>query len=377
MSFRIHDTVDEQLRHEWQTLAEQVGTRFASRPSYGLAWHRHLARGPLRVATVRRDGQLVALLPLHLRRRFGVKVFRLLGHGLGTVGEALSTDGQALADLVGGLADSGAVLELTHLPTTSPLVAAMCADDRWESTFTEDDYCPVIDLPEGTRAADLRSKSSLSRAASTRRKLVREGREFAVETIRSVAEFDARWPDIVATAAAADPEGQEGRLNLCAPPHDAFTREFLRTEAQHGQLSIWGATFGGRWGAHFATIVTRGTAELWFTRFDPEHRNTRPGHHLIEAVCDQHDEKGITEVDLLLGRSGYKGDWQTGEYAVGTLVAVPVGERYTRIRMDAADRAVRLLRDGSTLVSTTAERVRSSVARHRVGEPDRPCEKAP
>ena len=67
MTFDLRTSVDEQLRADWAELAEQVGTRFASRPSYGLSWHRHLARGPLRIATVHRDGRLVALLPLHER----------------------------------------------------------------------------------------------------------------------------------------------------------------------------------------------------------------------------------------------------------------------------------------------------------------------
>lgn len=367
MSFRIHDTIDDHTHHAWATLAEEVGTRFASRPSYGLVWHRHLARGPLRVAAVRRGGRLVALLPLHERRRFGVRVYRLLGHGLGTVGEALATDHQALSELVAGLADAGVALELTHLPSDSPLLSAVRSSDRWVDTFTEDDHCPVIDLPEETRARDLRSKSTLARAASARRKLAREGRELVIETVRDADELDERWQDIVDTAAAAGDEDQEDRLNLCAPPHDAFTREFLRLEAEDGHLLIWGATFDGRWGAHFATLTTRGTAELWFTRFDPEHRTSRPGHHLIEAVCDQHDEVGVTSVDLLIGRSGYKADWQTDEYAVGTLVAVPTGARSVRIRMDAADRAVALLRRAAGRAGAMAARIRNAgAARPRV-----------
>lgn len=359
MSFRIYEAVDDRLLHEWQKLAEEVGTRFASRPSYGLSWHRHLGRGPLRLATVRRDGRLVALLPLHSRRRLGVAVYRLLGHGLGTIGESLARDEAALTDLVSGLARSGAALELTHLPSDSPLVAAVRADPGWDATFTGDDYCPVISLPEGTRASDLRSKSTLSRAASSRRKLAREGLELAVETVSTAAQFDRRWPDIVATAAAAEEQEEVSRLNLCAPPYSGFTNEFLRREAETGHLIIWGGTFGGGWGAHVATLATHGTAELWFTRFDSRHKRCRPGHHLIEAICENHDELGVTRVDLLLGRNGYKSDWQTGEYEVGTLVAAPSGSRGVRTRMGAADLAAGLVRGGAARASDGAGRVRS------------------
>ena len=344
MSFTLASVVDDRLRLEWHALAEDVGTRFASRPSYGLSWHRHLGRGPLRVATVHRDGRLVALAPLHQRRRLGVRVFRLLGHGLGTVGEALAVDDEAMRDLVVGLGTAGGVLELTHLPASSPLLAAILAQGSWRASFTPDDHCPVIDLPEGVRATDLRGRSTLSRAASTRRKLAREGKELRIETVRTREEFDARWPDIVATAASAQSDRGDDRLNLCAPPHDAFTREFLRQEAENGHLLLWGGTFGGDWGSHFATLRTGSTAELWFTRFDPAHGRARPGHLLIESICDHHDDVGVTEVDLLIGRSGYKKDWQTREYPVGTLVAIPAGNRTARARMAAADRAVSLLR---------------------------------
>lgn len=350
MSFRITENVDSQLLEDWHALADEVGSRFASRPSYGMAWQRHISRGPLRLATVHRDGRLVALLPLHQRRRLGVRVFRLLGHGLGTVGEALFVDDSALSELASGLATSGAVLELTHLPESSPFVAAVSDDPRWSSSFVHDDHCPVIDLPTGTRAADLRSKSTLSRAASTRRKLAREGDELEIETIRTREEFDTRWPQIVATAASAQADDND-RLNLCAPPYDEFTYEFLRREAENGHLLIWGATFGGRWGAHFATLRTGQRAELWFTRFESAHRRARPGHLLIEAVCDSHDSVDVTEVDLLIGRSGYKTDWQTREYRVGTLTAVPAGFRTARVRMTTADRLVELLRKAASRVS--------------------------
>lgn len=361
MTFTLHHSVDGDLRRDWHALAADVGSRFASRPSYGLAWHAHLARGPLRVAAVRRDDRLVALLPLHERRRLGVRVYRLLGHGLGTIGEALATDPEALSALVAGLAGTGAVLQLTHLPGDSPLVTAVAADPGWDSTFTEDDHCPVIDLPVGTRASDLRSKSTLSRAASTRRKLAREGGELEIETTRTPEELQRRWPDIVRTAAAAGSTEDEDRLNLCASPYDAFTLDFLRQEAEDGHLLVWGASFAGTWGAHFATLRTGGTAELWFTRFDPEYRRVRPGHHLLEAVCDQHDDLGVVEVDLLLGRSGYKSDWQTREYPVGTLTAVPAGARTVIVRMNVADRAVDLLRSGAATARRSIARARGVV----------------
>lgn len=344
MRFAIHDAVDEAFIREWDELAARCGSRFSSRAAYALSWHWELGRGPLRVAACREGGDLVAVLPLHERRRAGVRVHRLLGHGLGTVGEVLAAHPDALAELVAGMHRGGAVLQLTHLPADSPLVAALDESGDWAYEFTGDDHCPVIELPEGSVASDLRGPQTLRRSASTRRKLAREGRGFEVEILRTPDDLERRWRDIARTASAANAANGLRRLDLCAPPHDQFTLRFLRTEAAHGNLLLWGAVFGGSWGAHLAALRTGDRAEMWFTHFDPAFRSVRPGHLLLETVSDRHDEVGVTHLDLLLGRSRYKSDWQTGEYPVGTLLAAPRRFRRRLRRVVAADRIAGILR---------------------------------
>lgn len=331
MTFAIHTRVSAELEAKWEALADQVGTHFASRPAYALSWHRHNGKGPLAVATVHRtiDGSptLVAALGLHTRIRGGLPVKRLLGHGLGTVGEALAHDEAALDELVDGLVRRRTVLQLTHLELESPLVAALHRNGRWRVEVRIDDHCPVVDLPVGATARTLRSGSTLRRSASTRRKLERAGRPLTIERVTTPEEFDRRWPDIVDTAAeSARAEAAAGavpRQNICAPPWDEFARDFLRREAERGRLLVWGALYGGEWGAHMITIRSGERTELWLTRYRHEIASSRPGHQLIEAICDTHDDVDITEFDFLLGRNPYKADWQTREYEVATVLAAP------------------------------------------------------
>ncbi|WP_323792709.1 hypothetical protein, partial [Nocardioides sp.] len=79
----------EALAPEWDALADACEAGPFARPLFALTWWRTLGTGELRVVTVRQDGELVALAPLHRRRVGPLQVVRWLGHGLGTVAEAL------------------------------------------------------------------------------------------------------------------------------------------------------------------------------------------------------------------------------------------------------------------------------------------------
>lgn len=373
MSFRIHSTATPEVLDAWTQLAAQHGTRFASRPSYGMNWLRVLGKGSLALACVEREGSLVAVLPLHRRTYAGAPVYRLLGHGLGTVGEAIAVDDAALDELVAGLHSARAVLQLTHLPVDAPLTRALRRHPGYAVTETPDDHCPVIDLPTGTTARDLRRGTTLRRAAGIRRKLEREGRPLETFAVTTPKDFDAHWGDITQTAAQAEAAEADPRLNLCGGEHAEFTHSFLREEAESGNLLIWGATFGGVWRAHFATLRTGGRAELWFTRFAPDVRSARPGHQMIETLVDAHDSLGITECDLLLGRNQYKTDWQTREYAVATVRAHPrsraaVARYVSGVERLAATARHRVIPGGRAAVSSAVATAVATVKR-RGGTP--------
>lgn len=320
--FRIHHEVDGELESEWDELARRHGTRFASRPSYGLPWFRAVGKGQLAVATVRREGELVALLPLHVRRRAGVEVARFLGHGLGTVGEALAVDRGALDDLVDGLRREQLPLELTHLPAGSPLVEALIAADGLHVDLLRDDHCPVIDVPPGTTVADLRSSKTRSRFSRARRKW--EEQQGVVDRIivRTPEELERHWAEITRLTELADDAAGEGRLHLFSGAHGQFTGRFLRAEAAAGHLVVVGLTVAGRWVGLQVLLITGGRAEGWLNRFDRDSRPLNPGHQLVEKLIDDHDELGVTVIDMMLGRSPFKSDWQTGEYHVFTVSAV-------------------------------------------------------
>lgn len=344
MVFELHKEVDDEFLKQWMELAAEHSTRFASRPSYVLNWFEFLGKGQMAIATVYRDGQLVALLPLHSRTRLGVTVYRLAGHGLGTIGEALVADPQALKALVEGMYERKFLLALTHLPENSPLVHALVDHGGWTINHQVDDVCPITELPKGTTAVDLRGGRSLKRLRSARNKSAKEGGEVTFEVINSPERFIEVWPELVRVAAAAEEGEQIARLNLTSGVHGSFTRAFMLEEAQQGRLRVVLLRVGGEAMALDVMFSSHGYAESWLTRFDPIQRNLSVGHQLIERSVNDSDAAGITVMDHMIGESDYKQAWETRTYQVGTVIAAPAKTAWFWLPLE------RLIRGTSELV---------------------------
>lgn len=314
----------DELVPQWETLASSHGTGLASRPSYGLSWFEVLGAGRLAVVAVRREGRLVAVAPLHRRTLLGQPVLRWLGHGLGTIGEVLATDDAAATALWDHLFDLGTPLQLSHVRLDDPAVLALRRHSRWNVDLVVDERIPILALPQGTSASDLRGKRSLTRLERYRRALERERRPFALEVVDDLSGLRRRWPDIVRVAEAAD--AGRARDNLCGPPYDRFTLRFLEQEAAVGRLLIVGGTVGDRWVAHEVGLRCGRMLQLWLSRFEPELRTFSPGHLLFEQIVERHEKLGVDEIDFGPGENDYKLAWTTVGRDAATLTAT-IGRR--------------------------------------------------
>lgn len=317
---------------EWDELARRRGQGYSCRPTYGLSWWAELGTGELHVVAARRRGELVAVAPLHRRTLLGQPVLRWLGHGLGTVGRVVASDLVAAGVVWSVLAAERTPLQLTHVQLDDPATLALRRSAHTQVQLTVDDLCPVLPLPPGLRARDLRSGRSLKRLAGYRAALAREQGAVDVEVVTDVDALHARWPDIVRVAADAD-RGR-GRQNLCAPPYDRFALAFLEQEARAGALLILGLTVGGRWVAHEIGVRNQVRLDLWLSRFDPALDRYPLGHLLAHWLVEQHDELGLELLDMGLGENAYKLAWTTSAYDVGTVLSAPSG--LTRLRAQLA-----------------------------------------
>ena len=332
----VEGSAVDALVPEWSDLTRHVGTRVAARPSYALNWHRNLGRGRLAVGTARRGGRLVAVAPLHRRNRLGVQTLRFPGHGLGTIGTFVATDGAALAELVDGIAATGMSLQLTHIDVADPLVEVLRTSPLWNVGVEVDDRCLTIDLPSGAGATTLRGSRTLKTLRRAERALEGAGTPARVEVIRDPEHLERRWDDIVAVAAAADEHTD--RDNFFGPPFAAFTKPLLEAEARAGTLLVVGLVVGTRWCAHEIMFRTGDVAEMWMARFHPDVRRYQPGQLLQRWLADHHDALGIARFDYMVGVSEFKSHWANGEYRVGTVVATPVRRRRARWMLQLAER---------------------------------------
>src|SRR5688572_14142866 len=128
----------EELAPEWDALV-----RAMPRPSPFLlhawlsTWWRHFGEGAeLAVPVARRDGRLVAALPLLVRPHLGLRTARFLGGRQSALADLLLSPGEepsvgvALASRVSASAD---LVDLYGLPTRSRVAEALGPRRRWVS----------------------------------------------------------------------------------------------------------------------------------------------------------------------------------------------------------------------------------------------------
>ena len=305
------------LVEEWDELAEACHAGPFSRPTYALSWWRHLGSGRLLVATVREDGRLVALAPLHERRLGPLWLVRWLGHGLGTVAEALVRPGheQAAEQLWASIAAPRRVLQLLECRSGSPALAALETDTpRRRTRTTVRDLCPVVALPaDRTPFLDGPERRRLRRTLSVARRRVEEaGLRHHVTVVDDGDAFEAALPVITSVFDAA--EAERSRQHLLREPWGDFTRGYLREAIARGEGLAFVGHLDDRPVSFDLVLVADGALHSWITRFDPDVASYSPGHLLRAASIEHAVASGYDRFDLLLGDGVHKRLWSTDTY---------------------------------------------------------------
>ncbi|MCW2815746.1 MAG: hypothetical protein JWN84_3201 [Nocardioides sp.] len=331
------------LAPEWDELASACDAGALVRPAHSLAWWRHLGHGHLRLVTVREDGRLVALAPLHERRVGPVQVVRWLGHGLGTIAEALVRPGHehaavALWTAAGG---RGRVLDLVESRAASPALPALWSLDPTgrRTTVTPRDRCPVMDLGDDGLAhlatpASKNLRKTLRRADAA---LETAGVEHHVEIAVGTTRFEALLPDIRTVFDIA--EAARPRQHLLRPPYEGFVLDYLRGEVAAGRgVALVGYVGDRPVSFTLAMLVDQdvSTLALWIARFDPDAGDYSPGHLLLRETFRWAPSHGVRRIDQLLGESQTKNQWATSSYET---VDVHHGGRPSSALVGAATRA--------------------------------------
>lgn len=315
----VVDTLEaaEDLVAEWEALADACSAGPFARPLFALTWWRTLGTGSLRITTVRQEGTLVALAPLHRRRVGHLQVVRWLGHGLGTIAEALvhpahPTAGPALWSAATG---RGHVLDLLESREGGSLPQDSHLPGRHHVTSTERDACPVIDV-RGDAEVQLaaREQKRVRRTVRvSRRRLEEDGLAFEIKVAHDSATLAELLPDIRRVFDAS--EAHHPRQHLLAGEWEEFTTGILTDGVAHGGVLALVAYIGGAPAAFDIILLSPQRMSSWIGRFDPEASHYSPGHLLQCAGLDWATAHGYTVIDLLLGDSFYKQLWADRTYA--------------------------------------------------------------
>lgn len=335
----VIDTTEaaEQLVPEWEALADACSAGPFARPLFALTWWRTLGAGSLRIVTVRQNGVLVALAPLHRRRVGHLKVVRWLGHGLGTIAEAIAHPQHpgAAPAMWRAATGHGQVLDLLESREDGPLPQDDHLPRRHRVTTTERDACPVIDVRGAAEVQlEAREQKRVRRTVRvSRRRLEEAGLAFDVKAANDRATLAALLPDIRAVFDTS--EAHHPRQHLLAGEWEEFTTGILTDGVANGSVLVLVAYIGGAPAAFDIILLSPQRMSSWIGRFDPETSPYSPGHLLQCAGLDWAAAHGYTVIDLLLGDSFYKQLWADRTYAT---LEVQAGSRSSLATLRAISR---------------------------------------
>jgi CelD/BcsL family acetyltransferase involved in cellulose biosynthesis len=362
------------LEDEWDALV-----RAMPRPSPFLlhawltAWLRHYAGGAeLAIHVARRDGRLVAALPLIVRRRFGLRVARFVGGRQSALADLMLAPDEPFSTaraVMGRVSSSADLVDLYGLPTVSHV--AEVGDTELEVLQRVE--APVLDLqPDWDTVYE-------AKTGSKKRNLHRRRRRQLAELGRLEAVV-ARSPDELAEALedafrlhelrwSGRPDGS----GFVTPQGMAFHREAVLALAELDVPRIVLLRLDGKAIAFHYYLAFEQAMYVHRLAFDPAFSRYSPGLvNTLDTIKAASDE-GLRWVEYLGGAERYKVElsdrFEPLGHALG-LASNPAARAYVnaqlgairlRRRLKRSEKLHRLYLDGLAPVRRLAARRRDAM----------------
>lgn len=306
LSVEIHTSIAT-LASDWEDLADRAGASPFERPGWIAAWCDAFRDRCVQVMTVRRGGELAAVLPL-LHGRFSI-TSPTNAHTpvFGAVGSDQATLEELYAEV---LADSRPVT-LSFLDSGAPATAAFrtAADEAGFHLRVR----PLLRSPfiplEG-EWSDYRRRLTSKRRSNLRRlraKLESLG-PVSVDVQSGDEDLD-RFLDEFITLESAGWKGERGSAIASSADTLRFYREVARWSAARGSLRLCFLRVDGRPVAGDLSIEECGRHYLIKTGFDPDHRSLAPGVLLRYVMIERAYALGLSSYELLGNDNAWKREW--------------------------------------------------------------------
>jgi CelD/BcsL family acetyltransferase involved in cellulose biosynthesis len=342
-----------------------------------LEWWRHYgADAELAVHVARRDGRLVAALPLCTRRRRGMRVTEFVGGPTSALGDLLLVAGEddetPRIVLEHAERDRRDLADLFGLPGSSRLAAAASPG---RLRLIERVEAPVLDLSGGWDAVYRAKTDSKKRNHHHRRRrqLSEQGRELTVDLARTIDELEP------ALEAAFDLHerrwaGRPDQSGFATPTGRQFNRAVLRPLAARDVARILTLKLDGRPIAFNYYFALGKSMAAYRLAFDPALARFSPG--LVNTLCtlEAAAEEGLERVEFLGGDERFKLELADGTeplyQALGlagspqgrVLMAARLASIETRRRLKRSPRIKKLYYDGLSPVRRVLRRARPTAS---------------
>ena len=329
------------LREEWDRLLTESACDCVFLTWEWLrTWWSHLAeRRQLRIAAVRRKGELIALAPLavrpgSVRRLFPFRVVEFLGSGTagsdyldlivrkGDEAEALSAFSRALGrrDLV----------EFGHLRCSGSAAAdvgSRLVQQGWKSAQTTVNTCPFIDLRGHSWTSYLATLGSQHRRDVQRKtKNLSKQFEVAFERVEHEEQRDAALRLLIAlhNKRWIDRGGSDA---FHTAGHVAFHAEFTARALRRGWLRLYVLRLDGQPASALYGLRYGGTFYFYQSGFDPRYARHSVGLVTMGLAIQSALAEGAEEYDFLHGDEAYKFHWAKESRDLRRLDLYPPGAR--------------------------------------------------
>lgn len=343
--------VDQDLRREWEALAEKSGASPFARAGWYEAWWRAFGSGRLELATARHGDHLAAVLPL---RRSRVGLLSVSNWHTPEVVPVLGAEGHA-EDLANELISrAGAYLDLSFVSRESTWIGALlrrASAAGWTALTRTIERSPFVDIA-GRDWTDLETTLAAKRRRDMRRRqrrLVEEVGETRLDCHVDAQDLD---PALV-EGFAIEATGWKGRRRsaiLSAAETRQFYTEIAHWAASRGWLRLCFLRASERAIAFAFCISHGGVFHVLKIGFDQRWSRYAPGTLLTREMLRAATESGHQRYEFHGDADTYKLVW-TDQLHHRTRVQLfrptPAGRgSYAawRFGRPAAKRAVALLR---------------------------------
>jgi CelD/BcsL family acetyltransferase involved in cellulose biosynthesis len=298
----------DSLAYEWEQLADRVDGSPFLRPGWILPWLRAFAAGKPEAITVRRDGQLVAVLPMQRKR--GRLSSAANWHS--PVFGPLAADEEARDILLDALfSASRPSVELSLLHGEADLLDHIDRSARHAGRLVLEraiSACPVVDLAGSFE--DYERGLSRNRRKSLRRcrRALEELGEVTFEVHEELDGLDAELEEVFRVEASGW-KGKRGSAIGSQPETARFYSDVAHWAAERGWLRLSTLRLDGRAIACDYSIEFQGTWYSLKSGYDENYRAYGPGALLLREQLRHCFDRGASSLELLGTEDSFKLSW--------------------------------------------------------------------